>query len=141
MGFYPAKESESSPCGIDFYKGSVVKVKNGPMDIAGLFCAEGILTFKVNLLKYKPEQGAMLMLDVFIEGGGDFYVKAISDYYGKKTEYVAKINVFGDLWQNVQLEINNFKTAEGMGFKSYDIIEALEFSSDKDFLINNLLWV
>lgn len=140
-GFYPAKESESSPCGIDFYKGSVVKVKNGPMDIAGLFCAEGILTFKVNLLKYKPEQGAMLMLDVFIEGGGDFYVKAISDYYGKKTEYVAKINVFGDLWQNVQLEINNFKTAEGMGFKSYDIIEALEFSSDKDFLINNLLWV
>ena len=81
------------------------------------------------------------MLDVFVKGGGDFCVKAITDYYGEKTEYTAKINIFGDLWQNVQLEINNFKTAEGMGLKSYENVEALEFSSEKRFIINNLLWV
>lgn len=140
-GFYPAKESDAAPHGIDFKETSAVQVKNGPMDIAGLYCAEGALTFKVNMLKYKPERGAMLMLDVLVKGGGDFFVKAVVDYYGNKTEYVAKIYIFGDLWQNVQLEINNFKTAEGMGLKTYDSVQALEFYSEKEFLINNLLWV
>ena len=140
-GYYPAVENDSAPCGIDLCGKAMVKVRNGPMDIAGVSCDEGIVTFKVNMLKYKPAQGAMLMLDVFVKGGGDFCVKAITDYYGEKTEYTAKINIFGDLWQNVQLEINNFKTAEGMGLKSYENVEALEFSSENRFIINNLLWV
>ena len=83
----------------------------------------------------------MFMLDVYVNGGGDFYVKAITDYFGKKTEYVATIKLVGDLWQNVQVEINNFKTAEGMSLKSYDNVQALEFSAAQEFLINNLLWV
>lgn len=140
-GYYPAAENDSAPFGIDLNGKAVVKVKNGPMDIYGVYCEEGIVTFKVNMQKYKPAQGAMLMLDVFVKGGGDFCVKAITDYYGRKTEYTAKINIFGDLWQNVKLETNNFKTAEGMGLKSYENVEALEFSSAGKFIVNNLLWV
>lgn len=140
-GYYPAVENDVAPFGIDLNEKAVVKVKNGPMDIAGVSCDEGVVTFKVNMQKYKPAQGAMLMLDVFIKGGGDFSIKAITDYYGKKTEYTAKINIFGDLWQNVKLELNNFKTAEGMGLKSYDNVEALELYSESRFIVNNLLWV
>ena len=140
-GYYPAVENDDAPFGIDLHDKTLVKIKNGPMDIAGVSCDDGLVTFKVNMQKYKPAQGAMLMFDVFIKGGGDFCVKAITDYYGKKIEYAAKIKIFGDLWQNVKLEINNFKTAEGRGLKSYDSMQALEFSSDGKFVLNNLLWV
>ncbi|GEM_PF-2205089 len=140
-GFYPAKENSDGAYVVNTDAHAVVKVKNGPMDIAGLFCPQGILTFKVNAEKYKPSQGAILMLDVFVKNGCNFQVKAISDYFGKKTEYVASVKMFGSLWQNVKLENNNFKTAEGMSLKSYEKIEALEFSAQEDFLINNLLWV
>lgn len=140
-GFYPAKENTRPPFGITLDKTETVAIKNGPMDIAGLSCNNGIITFRVNGQKYKPLSGAMLMLDVFVEGGGNFCVKAITDYFGKKTEYIAQVKLFGDLWQNVKLEINNFKTAEGMSLKTYDGVEALEFTADREFLINNLLWV
>ena len=140
-GFYPAREKSDTVYVVNNDEKAVVKVKNGPMDIAGLFCPNGILTFKVNAEKYKPAQGAILMLDVFVKNGCDFRVTAISDYFGKKTEYVADVKLFGDLWQNIKLENNNFKTAEGMSLKSYEKIEALEFSAEEEFLINNLLWV
>ena len=111
------------------------------MDITGLFCPTGIVTFKINAEKYKPLQGALLMCDVFVKGGGDFKVNAIADYFGERTVYTAVVKLFGGLWQNVKIEINNFKTAQGLALKTYDNIEALEFSADSDFLINNILWV
>ena len=54
-----------------------------------------------------------------------------------------RVNVFGgDVWHNVQLEKNRFKTAEGMVLKSYEKIDAIEFSVDEgEFLLNNALWV
>lgn len=81
------------------------------------------------------------MLDVFVQNDCDLHVKAITDYFGNKTEYVAGVKLFGNLWQNVKLENNNFKTAEGMSLKTYEHVEALEISADEEFLINNLLWV
>ena len=139
-GFYTAGENVG---GIVFKtdKNSAVTVKNGPMDITGLFCPTGIVTFKINAEKYKPLQGALLMCDVFVKGGGDFKVNAIADYFGERTVYTAVVKLFGGLWQNVKIEINNFKTAQGLALKTYDNIEALEFSADSDFLINNILWV
>lgn len=140
-GFYPATEVSNGFIDINFDKNSIVQIKNGPMDIAGLSCKNGLLTFKINAEKYKPLDSAMFMLDVFLKGGGDFCVKAITDFFGKKTEYVATIKLIGDFWQNVQVELSNFKTAEGMTLKSYENVEALEFFAQDEFLINNLLWV
>ena len=140
-GFYPAQENSDGACVVNTDAKAVVKVKNGPMDVAGLCCPKGILTFKVNAVKYKPSEGAILMLDVFVKKDCDLHVKAISDYFGEKTEHLASVKLFGNLWQNVKLETNNFKTAEGMSLKTYEKVEALEISADEDFLINNLLWV
>ena len=140
-GFYPAKEVSDGFIGINFDKDSTVRIKNGPMDIAGLGCKNGLLTFKINAEKYKPIDGAMFMLDVFLKGGGDFCIKAITDFFGTRTEYIATVKLIGDFWQNVQVELSNFKTVEGMTLKSYEKVEALEFSAADEFLINNLLWV
>ena len=140
-GFYPAKETSNGFVSINFDKNSVVQIKNGPMDMSGLSCKNGLLTFKINAEKYKPLDSAMFMLDVFLKGGGEFSVKAITDFFGSRTEYTATIRLIGDFWQNVQVELNNFKTAEGMTLKSYEKVEALEFFAQGEFLINNLLWV
>lgn len=139
-GFYPANEVSNGAIKVNLDKDAIVKIKNGPMDIAGLCCKNGLLTFKINAKKYKPSDGAMFMLDVFAHGG-DFCVKAITDVFGKKTEYVATVSLIGDFWQNVQFELANFKTQEGMSLKSYENVEALEFFASGEFLINNLLWV
>ena len=74
---------------------------------------------------------------------GEYIDKCIEDdYFGEKTEYVTAVKIFGgDIWQNVKLELNNFKTKDGMGIKSYDKIQAVEFSADGEFLVNNFLWV
>jgi hypothetical protein len=48
----------------------------------------------------------------------------------------------GDVWHNVKLTINRFKTAEGMALKSYENIDAIEFNvQGVKYLINNALWV
>ena len=46
--------------------------------------------------------------------------KMIADYFGKKTEYCCTFTlVGGDIWQNVKIEQNRFKTFEGMILKTY----------------------
>ena len=48
----------------------------------------------------------------------------------------------GDVWHNVKITRNKFKTAEGMPLKNYDKINAIAFvGEDCEFLINNALWV
>ena len=140
--FYPAKENLLPPFGTETEKIAGVELKKGPMDMHGISCARGILTFKVNGEKYRPMDGMLLMLDVYGKTACDLTVKMIADYFGKKTEYCCTFTlVGGDIWQNVKIEQNRFKTFEGMILKTYEKIEAIEFSSDKECVINNVLWV
>lgn len=119
-----------------------IEVKKGPLGIEGVSCEWGLLTFKFATAKDRPIDGSILIIDVYAPTNGTFTVKLISDYFGAKIEYLASVNLLGgDVWQNVKFEINKFKTAEGMGLRSYDKIEAIEFTSDVEFIINNALWV
>ncbi len=120
-----------------------VKIKKGPMGIYGAYSPIGLTTFKINALKDKPQDGALLMFDVYSKEKSTLTVKLIADYYGQKIDYLAHVNVIGgEVWQNVKLELAKFKTMEGMGIKTYDKIEAMEFVFDKEeCFINNALWV
>ncbi|MBR5388014.1 MAG: hypothetical protein IK147_00945 [Clostridia bacterium] len=140
--FYQAEEGRGEIFGLRSEKGKDVSVGSGPMEMHGLCARYGTLTFKINERKYKPADGSMFMFDVCVRSGENFCVKLVTDYFGEKTEYVAAVKIFGgDIWQNVKLELNNFKTKDGMGIKSYDKIQAVEFSADGEFLVNNFLWV
>ncbi|MBE7083895.1 MAG: hypothetical protein E7373_04780 [Clostridiales bacterium] len=139
--FYSAKQQEK--CRLFTDKKDLVIVKKGPMNIDGVTCDAGLLTFKLCNKKDKPSDGAMLMFDVYAEKNSEITVKLIADYFGQKTEYLVKVNLLGgDVWHNVKLETSRFKTCEGMGLKSFEKIQAVEFSvSDGEFLINNFLWL
>ena len=141
--FAPAKSSGFGTKNIDITdKGNVIE-KKGPMGIMGVTCSGGLLTFALASKKYKPKDGSMLMLDVYMKEKSTLTVKLISDYFGTKTEYFVKVNLLGgDVWHNTMLEMNKFKTAEGRALKDFTKINALELSVDEgEYLINNALWI
>lgn len=122
---------------------STVVIKKGPMAIYGITGKCGLTTFKVSNEKFKLNEDAMLMMDVYVKEACELNVSFICDYFGESTEYVARVKLNGgEVWHNVQLEINKFKTAEGMALKSYERIDALHINtSNGEFVLNNLLWV
>ncbi len=124
-------------------KRNIVEVKKGPMGMEGVSCENGLLTFKINATTDKPQDDAMLMFDIYAKESGAMQVKLVCDYFGEKVEYINNVSLLGDeVWQNVQIEINKFKTEQGISLKSYEKVEAIEFICDHNkFLINNALWV
>lgn len=121
-----------------------VKIKKGAMGIFGVCAENGLLTFKINAKKDKPNDNAILMFDVYSKERDLLTVRLIADYHGEKKEYIGWVDLLGgEVWQNVKFSISRFKTEEGMTLKSYDKIEAIEFLSEKGGvpLINNALWV
>ncbi len=135
-------ENEGKPTGVTISKdGATVKERKGAFDITGLYCKGGLLTFKVGAKMYKPSDGEMMMLDAYIENGGELNVKLIADFYGEPFEYTATLNVNAGVWQNVKLEMGDFKLEGGIPLKTYDKIEAIEINSSEEFIINNVLWV
>lgn len=123
-------------------KNAGVKEKNGPMGIAGAFAENGLITFKINAEKDKPADDSMLMLDVYAKSDDELTVKLVCDYFGNKTEYFCKVAVKGGkVWHNVMIDMNKFKTADGKIIKSYAGVNAIEFSLNGTYIINNVLWL
>ena len=141
--FSPISFSEKNAKMIDIVNKGEIKVKKGPMNIDGICCDSGLRTFVVGSKKYMPINGSMLMLDVYAKQESMLTVKLIVDVLGSKIEYFSKIKMLGgDIWQNVQIDMNKFKTAEGMVLKDYLKINALEMHVEgSEYLINNVLWV
>ncbi len=126
------------------YKGELeVAVNKGPMGMEGVFSKYGIMTYKTALKTQKPQDDAMLMFDYYSKSESTLTVKLIVDCLGDRIEYVCAVKCRGgDVWHNVKLERNRFKTLEGMSLKSFEKVQAIAFeSTDEEWLINNALWV
>ena len=141
--FVPARPSEKNPDNANVFNDGNVVVKRGPMGIEGVGCSGGLLSFIIGSKKYKPNDSAMFMIDVYAKEQSTLTVKLITNYFGEKMEYMYSANVLGgDVWHNVQIDMNKFKTAEGKTIKEYLKVEAIEIDvKDTEFLINNALWV
>ncbi len=140
--FTASRQGEANCYKINLSLEKPVQVLKGPMDMLGVYSKWGLLTFKINSLKDKPDNDSMLMFDCYTKEDNEIIVKLISDYFGNKVEYFAKVKVLGgEVWHNIKLEKTKFKTAEGMSLKSYEKINAIEFNANGTWLINNALWV
>lgn len=145
------KESDSSftaiedlsklPKCVDMPTYSELTVKQGVMNNYGISCDRGIRTFKVMAEKFKPLDNSILMLDVCSKESVSLSVKLIENFFGEKKEYIASVQTLDGIWQNVKFEMNNFKTKDGFPLRSYKMIEAIEFVSDGEVILNNILWI
>lgn len=139
--FTPANTIDVSVGAEMFSKNDVVK-KKGPMGIIGITHASGLLTFITCRKKNHPEDNAIFMLDVYTKNPTQLVVTLTADYFGSKTEYFARIDILGgDIWHNVKIEMNKFKTIDGKVLKGYADIQAVTINTGEEFLINNALWV
>ncbi len=140
--FFAKNTFDLKPTGIDLKNKNKVFVKNGTMGIEGAGCASGLASFTVNSIKYKPNDDAILMLDVMARKQSILTVKLVTDYYGNRMEYIAKAQINGaKAWNNIKIERTSFKSEQGMVLKSYQKIQAIEFHSPESFLVNNILWI
>lgn len=140
--FYPSASINKKPNGIRLNEDYELFVKEGAMEINGVTCKSGLISFSIALEKYRPDIDGILLLDAYIKDGGKITVKLISDYFGNKTEYLANATVAGgEVWHNVKIPLNAFKTVEGMGIRAVEKIQAMEITSESEYLINNVLWV
>ncbi len=130
-------ESEDESEVFSFGEKEIKKIK-GPFDINGVFGINGLTTFKVNTKKNKPNEDAMLLLDVHAVNDGFVCVKMVSD----EQTFIARGKVVGgNLWNNVKFSVTDFKTVDGKALKSYSEIDKIEISVDGEYLLNNVLWV
>lgn len=139
--FFPLKE-EYGCSRIDFNGDNAVKKKSGPMGLYGVYCKNGIATFKINGEKIKPNHDSILMFDAYAECDAELRISLFSDFSGERTEYYEIVSVKGgQVWGNFRLDSRRFKTEDGIPLKNYDKIDAVAFLSDGECLINNVLWV
>ncbi len=120
-----------------------IKTVVGPMGIQGISCDRGLKTFKINSKKDKPREDAILVMDVSLVKDGQFTATLLSEgANGEITEYTYVVPLLGgDLWHNLKIELNRFKSLEGRLLKSYDTVFAVKFNADQKFLINNVLFL
>ncbi len=141
--FVPANSARENPDNVNVFDKGKVKVKKGPMGIEGVGSSAGLLSFIIGSKKYKPNDGSMFMIDVYAKEKATLTIKLITNYFGNKVEYISNTNVLGgDVWHNVQIDMNKFKTVDGLPLKEYSKVQAIEIDvKDTEFLINNALWV
>ncbi len=141
--FVPAKQDGKGEAHLNYQEVDEVFVKKGPMGINGVYAKNGLLTFKINSDTDRPSDEAILMFDVYSKESSAMAVKLIANYFGEKMEYFGWVTLHGgEVWQNVKIEKIRFKTEQGLGLKSYQKIEAIEFvANENGYLLNNALWV
>lgn len=143
--FYPLLDESEKDLGVQLDSSNVIRLTQGPKSMYGVTAKGGLVSFIVNEERGKAYEGAMLMLDAFIKDGGILSVKLVTDYFGARTEYFYQVKILsGKNWQNVKIMQKDFKTIEGMSLKDYSSLEAIEITlanEDKEFAINNLIWV
>ena len=132
---------EKSPV-IKFDKNFDLQLELGPMSIEGLNIEDGIYSFKINTVKDKPSLDSILLMDLYAKSSCEVIVRLVSDYKKQPSFYETKVTVNGaDIWHKFKFDISKFKTSEGRILKSFENVNAIEFYSSKECLINNVLWV
>ena len=139
--FFPLKEEYGSSR-IDFKGDNAVKKKSGPMGVDGVYCKNGLATFKIKGEKLSPDHDSILMFDAYSKADVKLKISLFADFTGERTEYFETVSVKGgQVWRNFRLDNRRFKTESGMPLKNYGKIDVVAFLSDGECLINNVLWV
>ena len=116
-----------------------IAVKQGACSVMGVDASRGLFTLNV----LNPSDDAMMVLSVCSKE--DFKVTAelvVNALTSEEKSYYATYNLKGgNLWHELNVELAKFKTAEGYSLKTYANVGAIKIYADKDFFVNNLLWV
>ncbi len=137
-----ATGAENNEMHLSYDNSFAVEIKEGPMEICGAYCKYGLKSFRMNSIRAFLSDRAMLMLDVYCKEDCNVTVKLTNTIGAEQTNYFAVVPLKGgNIWQNIKIDTNKFKTKESRVLKSYKNITSIEIFVDKEYLVNNILWV
>lgn len=142
--FCTFRENVSGVIGVSLIETEEVSVSPAIDETEGLTSKNGLITYRLKAQKYRPKEDALLMFDVFSKTSGVIKVSLHAEISKTEVLYTANVKVLENVWQNVKLYKNSFKTKDGAPIKDFSNVFALSMCSENDeteFLINNALWV
>lgn len=108
-------------------------------DIKGLYCEGGLLTYRLNDPKYAPEVDSVLKIDVY--SFERTYVHFVVFDLEENVEYKYSFYSVDGVWQNVVMESNKFKSANGMTLSTFKKKLLFAIDCDSRYAVNNFMWL
>lgn len=141
--FIPNVNENMLDCGLFMNEQEQIYIEKGPFGIKGITCRGGLKTFKLNDISDKPKNGSSLMFDVFCEEDAQLKIEFIENVFEENQEsYVYEMPLSGGkIWQNVIIEPTKSSNANNIHLKSFEKVNLMIISCDKDYLLNNILWI
>lgn len=118
-------------------------VKEGADGILGISSKANLATFKLSNSKFMGKDDELLSMDIYSKQQQTIRVLVYTNFGNDNQEvYSAELLVQGgELWQNFKLKKNNFTTANNKSLEHWEGVALLMYSSKRDFVLNNLLWL
>jgi len=111
--------------------------------IKGLLCDRGIITYRVGMTKYSPEQNSLLSFDLCSKKTCDVTFKLSFGGGVNKKEYSASFHVEGGrIWKKYISAPDDFKCGkEKLSSFSGVVLLSVAAGGDSSALVNNIAWL
>lgn len=115
---------------------------DGPFGICGIYSSYGLRLYRINDPKYRPEQNALLKMDLYSADSNIIRLCILAAKNGVSEKYYCNLKVTGgEYWADRVLSPKDFKTEENKALLQFSDAVSVSFSSDEPFCLNNLLWI
>ena len=124
-----------------FLDESVLTVKKGPFDIAGVGTSKGTLVLcRTSHGDFSCEKNAVMQMDIFSAEEKTVTFSFLS--YPDLVRYDCCVHLAGgDFWQKVKLCASECKSENGKPLSKFGICKQLLISGAENVLFNNIVWI
>ena len=128
--------------GAMYFRRSPIELVIGPMGITGISSSSGLTTYKVGEKCVDIGRHSIFELDLYCREQIVFLVRLYVSVNGEQQTYYNYTPVNnGEVWQNIIMNIKDFKNVDGLPIPENITLECIDFSADGFFAINNVLLI
>ncbi len=121
---------------------SPIFLMNGPYRIRGVASPYGLRFFRINDIRYRPSENALLKFDIFNPETTTVQITICAEKNGVNIKYVCNLFLAGcQCWTDHVLSAKDFKTEENKPLAKLSDAKYISFYSSNEFCLNNLLWL
>ena len=122
-------------------RSSNVKLVSGFGGIKGITAPTGIISYRVGEPRYSAPEGVSLLFDAYCGENARLSITFYLDALEEKS-YSAEVNVEGGgKWKSFFLNPLDFKSSNGASLNDFTQVVSVSYFSDKEVLVNNVLWI
>ena len=140
--FAVANPDKSALGGIFFEDTDPVEYVEGSNKISGVCSKYGLVCYKFNKRTVDLNERSLIVVDVNSKDYSVLKITLTTEENGGINEYSYTVAIRGgDIWQNVIIKCNDFKSDRRLSVRDYSAITSIRFESEAKCIFNNLLIV